>query len=127
MVLGFSHVGLIVNDLEKSIRFYCYGLGLEKRKHMPDTGRGVEILFLGAGSSTLELFYYADPVKRDRAAGGRLDHTAWYVDDIKATMARLAADGAVFRPKDPAPMSDGGLMAFATGPDGERVELTQRP
>ncbi len=126
MVLGFSHVGLIVSDLEKSLRFYCYGLGLEKRKHRPDDGRGVEIVFLGAGSSTLEIFYYADPAKRERPALGRLDHTAWYVDDMKATMARLAAEGATFRPNDPVTMADGGLMAFATGPDGERVELTQR-
>lgn len=127
MVLGFSHVGLIVSDLEKSIRFYCYGLGLEKRKHLPDTGRGVEILFLGAGSSTLELFYYTDPDRRERVAKGRLDHTAWYVDDIRATMARLAGEGAVFRPNDPVPTADGGMMAFTTGPDGERVELTQKP
>jgi lactoylglutathione lyase len=118
---------LVVSDLNKTLRFYCDGLGLEKRKHMPDTGRGSEIWFLGAGSSTLEIFYYADPVKRDRPAGGRLDHTAWYVDDIRATMARLAVDGATFRPIDPAVMADGGLMAFTTGPDGERVELTQKP
>lgn len=96
-------------------------------RHKPDTGQGVELTFLGAGSSTLEIFYYADPGKRDRAPLGRLDHTAWYVDDVKATMARLAAEGAAFRPNDPAPTSDGGLMAFTTGPDGERVELTQRP
>ena len=127
MVLGFSHVGLVVSDLEKSLQFYCNGLGLEKRKHRPDTGRGVEIWFLGAGSSTLEIFYYADSAKRERAAGRRLDHTAWYVDDIRATMARLGADGATFRPDDPVPTADGGLMAFTTGPDGERVELTQRP
>ncbi|MEX0973877.1 MAG: VOC family protein [Bacillota bacterium] len=93
----------------------------------PHTGQGVEIVFLGAGSSTLEIFYYADPAKRVCAPLGRLNHTAWYVDDVKATMARLAAEGATFRPKDPAPTSDGGLMAFTTGPDGERVELTQRP
>jgi len=127
MVLGFSHVGLVVSDLNKTLRFYCDRLGLEKRKHRPDTGQGSEIWFLGAGSSTLEVFYYADPAKRERASGGRLDHTAWYVDDIRATMARLAADGATFRPNDPAPTSDGGFMAFTTGPDGERVELTQRP
>jgi catechol 2,3-dioxygenase-like lactoylglutathione lyase family enzyme len=89
---------LVVSDLNKTLRFYCDGLGLEKRKHMPDTGRGSEIWFLGAGSSTLEIFYYAGPVKRDRPAGGRLDHTAWYVDDIRATMARLAVDGATLGP-----------------------------
>ncbi len=127
MVLGFSHVGLVVSDINKSLQFYCYGLGLEKRKHRPDTGQGVEITFLGAGSSTLEIFYYADPDKRKRPTTGRLDHTAWYVDDIRATMARLAAEGATFRPNDPAPTADGGLMAFTTGPDGERVELTQKP
>ena len=29
MELSFSHVGICVSDLERSLRFYCEGLGFE--------------------------------------------------------------------------------------------------
>jgi catechol 2,3-dioxygenase-like lactoylglutathione lyase family enzyme len=126
VVLGFSHVGLVVSDLEKSLHFYCDGVGLKLIERRPDTGRGIEIVFLGTDSGTLELFYYANPQDRERVARGRFDHIAWYVDDIKAAMAKLEAQGAVFRPGDPTAMSGIGIIAITTGPDGERVELVQK-
>ncbi len=126
MGITFNHVGLVVSDMARSLEFYHDKLGLAVRERYPDTGRGLEIAFLGSDASTLELLYYADPAKRAREAQGRLDHLAWFVTDIVATMDELKKKGATFRPNDPVTVLDGRKIAYTTGPDGERVELVQK-
>lgn len=125
MGTSFCHVGLVVSDLERSRKFYQDVLGLNVREHHPDTGRGVEIVFMGADASSLELLYYKDPAKRNLEGLGRLTHIAWYVKDMAATMARMRENGAEFRPGDPVSALDGRKIAFTAGPDGERIELVE--
>lgn len=126
MSIAFSHVGLVVSDLTRSLQFYCDVMGMKVLERYPDTGRGLEIAFVGGDCSALELLCYADPAKRAREGQGRLDHFAWYVDDIVAAMERMAEKGATFRPGDPVKVLDGRMIAYTTGPDGERVELVQK-
>ena len=126
MGITFSHLGLVVSDMGRSLEFYRDVLGLTVRENYPDTGRGLEIAFVGNEASTLELLCYADPAKREREGKGRLDHFAWYVSDIAATMDELKKNGATFRPGDPVVVLDGRKIAYTSGPDGERIELVQK-
>jgi len=126
MNIAFGHVGLVVSDLSRSLQFYCDVMGMKVLERYPDTGRGLEIAFVGSDCSVLELLCYTDPAKRVREERGRLDHFAWYVDDIAAAMEELSKKGVTFRPGDPVQVLDGRMIAYTTGPDGERVELVQK-
>jgi microcystin degradation protein MlrC/catechol 2,3-dioxygenase-like lactoylglutathione lyase family enzyme len=125
--ISFGHVGLVVQDIERSISFYRDVLGLKLFQRYPDTGRGVEVAFLGdpVCGSALELLCYRDMA--ERSGEGRYDHVAWYVPDIKSKMKNLKSRGIHFREGDPVRVLDGRLIAFCYGPDGERIELVQKP
>lgn len=122
----FSHLGLLVTDLERSVRFYTEIVGLELIERHPDSGRGLEIAFVGDGRGVLELLAYKDPEKRGRTARGRYDHLAWFVDDLRQVMSAMAAKGVVFEAPEPIVVLDGRQINFFSGPDGERIELVQQ-
>lgn len=124
-MVGFSHVGLVVSDLERSLRFYQETLGLNCLERHPDQGNGLEIAFVGLDAPVLELLYYTDPAARERVAWGRYDHFAWYVADLRQTMEELRAKGVSFESDQIRQVLDGRQIAFFTGPEGERIELVQ--
>jgi catechol 2,3-dioxygenase-like lactoylglutathione lyase family enzyme len=70
MNITFGHVGLVVSDLDRSIRFYCDVMGMKALERYPDTGRGVEIAFVGSDCSALELLCYTDPERRNARGPG---------------------------------------------------------
>ncbi len=124
-MVRFSHVGLVVADLNRSIEFYAKTLGLKCLEQHPDTGRGLDIAFLGSDAPVLELLCYKDATKAERPARGRYDHFAWYVDDLDQMMQDLQDKGVEFVPPEAQTVLDGRKIAFFFGPDGERVELVQ--
>ncbi|HMJ77349.1 MAG TPA: VOC family protein [Iamia sp.] len=117
--------GLRVTDLDTSLAFYqAVGwrvLGLL------DIGGGARLAALGDPGGpevVLELVHRPDGGPIDP---GGLDHLAVQVDDLEATVARLAAaalePGAIEQPGG----ADGPRTAWLTDPDGYRVELVQWP
>ena len=121
----FSHVGLVVTDLEQSIRFYRDVVGLKVLEQHPDSGNGIDIAFMGSDSPAIELLCYTDPAKRQRPERGRYDHFAWYVSDIEQKVAELKQKAVQFVPDEIRSALDGRRIAFFHGPDGERIELVQ--
>ena len=122
----FSHVGLVVSDLEKSVAFYEQALGLTCLQRFPDTGRGVAIAFMGNEQPALELLHYLDTGGRQVPKGGCYEHFAWIVQDIDSSLERLAALG--IEPEKPVQsVLDGRRIAFFRGPDRERIELVELP
>lgn len=125
-MLSFSHVGLVVADLDRSIRFYEEALGLKCLERHPDSGRGLQIAFMGVDSPVIELLHYTDPSRRERPERGRYDHFAWSVTDISQAIEKLTQHGVVVEQPGVQTVLDGRQIAFFYGPDGERVELVQR-
>src|SRR5262245_22955985 len=111
-----------VADLERSLEFYCGGLGLEELRRTEVPGGRYTLVFLAAPGDShaqVELTYNWDP---EVYPGGRnFGHLAYQVDDIYARCERLRSAGVTILrpPRD-------GHMAFVRSPDGISVELLQK-
>lgn len=121
MYLG-AHVGVVVEDAERSARFYRDVLQCEADGSYED--QRIKLLYFRAGTLVIELLQYLTGDAVERKAG-RVDHIAFYVDDMDAAVARLASQGAEFIFKEPVVMAGGKKIFFFAGPDGERLEFIQ--
>jgi methylmalonyl-CoA epimerase len=103
--LGIHHLGVAVEDLDRSIDVYgrFFGAVLEHRAVVPD--QGVEAASLRVGDSRVELLRALAP---DTPVGRFLDkrgpgihHVAFSVADLAGELARLRADGAELIDEEP--------------------------
>ena len=120
--MKYLHTMVRVNDLEKSLEFYCNKLGLEEIGRNENPNGRFTLVFLAAPddhAAQVELTYNWDP---EQLAGGRnFGHLAYAVDDIYASCQRLMDAGVTINrpPRD-------GRMAFVRSPDNISIELLQR-
>jgi lactoylglutathione lyase len=127
--MKYLHSMIRVTDVDKSLDFFCNGLGLvEVRRRDSEKGR-FTIIHLTAPEDveranaerapTIELTFNWDP---EEYGGGRnFGHIAFSVDDIYELCTRLKEKGATIArpPRD-------GHMAFVISPDGISIELLQK-
>jgi catechol 2,3-dioxygenase-like lactoylglutathione lyase family enzyme len=117
-----DHVGLVVADLDRTLRFYVDGLGLELlRRRDQDGGRSSAVLRVGSQ----EINLFCDPAVTGSAGAAprRLDHFCLEMD--YATMGELVAalrDAGMPITSGPVTRRDGAGL-FLSDPDGVRVEL----
>jgi catechol 2,3-dioxygenase-like lactoylglutathione lyase family enzyme len=135
-----SHFGICVTDLERSLRFYCDGLGFKPAERYelqdsPESGldRALEVAspvdlvsqFIRNGDMAVELLYYRSPQPFGSASASRgqigITHLSFYVDDVDAAAAKLVANGGSLLPATRA--NPGTELVFVADPDGVRVEL----
>src|SRR5262245_41128695 len=139
-----SHLGLCVADLDRSLRFYCDGLGFERAEvydlddgMLDGLGRALEIdgsvqlrsQMITNGDLKIELLHFRAPVATGTASAARnqtgFTHLSFFVDDVDATAARLAGLGGRVLNQTRARL--GYEVVFVADPDGARVELMGRP
>jgi len=127
--MEYLHTMVRVNDIDKSLDFYCDKLGLvEISRYDSEQGR-FTLIFLAAPGDVeqakakraplVELTYNWDP---EEYTGGRnFGHLAYRVDDIYETCQRLMDGGVTINrpPRD-------GHMAFVRSPDNISIELLQQ-
>jgi lactoylglutathione lyase len=118
------HTCYRITDPARSVAFY-EALGFEKRRELPIRDEAVNIFMgLPGDGDRLELTHNfgVDSYELGTAYG----HIAVAVDDIEATLARLAEQG-IEPEKPPYRVREGGsLLCFVRDPDGYRVELIGR-
>ena len=119
--MKYLHTMVRVNNLEKSLDFYCNKLGLiEVRRKEFEKGRFTLVFLAAAGNedAQVELTYNWDPEKYDE--GRNFGHLAYAVEDIYATCQQLMDSGVTINrpPRD-------GYMAFVRSPDNISIELLQ--
>jgi glyoxylase I family protein len=127
---GLHHVALRVTDWERSLKFYCEGLGFVK-KCAWTMGNGTLAAMLDTGDGNyLELF--SNGAGEDPAEA-RLAHFALRTESVDAAHGRALEAGATERvaPTDvpiadevsgqPVPVR----LSFVYGPDGEIIEFMQ--
>jgi len=119
-------VALTAGDYERSMKFYCEGLGIEPAAIWNNDGG--RALMLDMGHATLELFDETQAQVIDRLeAGKRVSgqiRFALQVPDLKAAMERLLAHGATLvHPPVTTPWGD--YTVRLQDPDGIQITLFQ--
>ena len=142
---GLHHVGITVQDLDASIRFYHDVLGLEFSNEpspwfdAPELGPAVGVpgaglrqVSLRLGDTTLELLEYKSPPSETSkpllSNNIGASHVAFVVDDIRAKKAELEAKGISFY-SDVNTVDEGVLAGwrwvYFEDPDGYPLELVE--
>ncbi|MCL4869350.1 MAG: methylmalonyl-CoA epimerase [Anaerolineae bacterium] len=129
MIKKISHIAVIVPDLDEAMDFWVEALGLELShvEHVED--QAVDVAFLPAGESDIELL---KPITEDSGVakflqkrGPGIHHICFEVEDISQSLARLKARGIQLINEEPTIGTGGKKIAFihpkSTG--GVLVEL----
>jgi catechol 2,3-dioxygenase-like lactoylglutathione lyase family enzyme len=119
-------IALTTSDYERSVKFYCDGLGIEPAAIWNNDGG--RALILDMGKATLELFDEAQTEVIDRLEAGRRIsgqiRFALQVPDLQAAMERLLAHGATLvHPPIMTPWGDYNVRL--QDPDGMQITLFQ--
>jgi lactoylglutathione lyase len=132
-----------VSDLERSLRFYCEGLGFERAEGydlddtmLPGLDRALEVAgpvrmrsqMITHGDLKIELLHFGSPRPTGTPAVRRNElgftHVSFIVDNLEQVAARLVALGGTTLPDTRAVL--GYDVMFVADPDGTRVELMVR-
>jgi len=133
MILRIDHLGIAVNSLAERLPFWTEALGLAVAGREHVATEGVDVAFLPAGESRIELL---EPSRADSAIARHLDrrgeglhHVTFAVADLDAVLARLSAAGVTVIGDGARSGADGHRVAFLhpRSTRGVLVELVQRP
>ena len=135
-----SHIGICVSDLDRSLRFYCDGLGFEAAERyeldseqLPGLELSLEVRadviltsqMIRRGDLRIELLAFhapgvvGSPSPRRNQRG--LTHLAFFVDNVDQAAERMLEHGAVVLDQTRADL--GTDIVFLMDPDGVRIEL----
>ncbi len=119
-------VALTTSVYERSVKFYCDGLGIEPAQSW-NNGQG-RALILNMGNATLEIFdetqaQTIDQIEAGQRVSGQI-RFALQVPDLKAAMERLLAHGATLvHPPIVTPWGDNNVRL--QDPGGMQITLFQ--
>lgn len=140
MFKSIHHSGIVVKDLDKSVKFYCEILGMQVAERRERVGGAINSvvgyeevhiecvdLFLG-GTHLIELIQYHVPKPIDRPTNERsflgASHIAFTVDDIHSAFHNLIDNGA--QPMNPpVEVAPGKICCYIKDPDGNWIELIE--
>jgi methylmalonyl-CoA/ethylmalonyl-CoA epimerase len=131
MFTNLEHLGLAVQDLDAATTLYTTLLGMTPYKRETVESEGVDTVFFQVGGSKIELLGGTTPdsaiTKFVAKKGEGIHHVAFEVDDIRAEMARLRAEGFVLLNEEPKRGADNKLVCFVhpKSAHGVLVELCQ--
>jgi catechol 2,3-dioxygenase-like lactoylglutathione lyase family enzyme len=119
-------VALTTSDYERSVKFYCEGLGIEPAA-IWNNGQG-KALVINMGNATLEIFDETqaetiDQLEAGKRVSGQI-RFALQVPDLQAAMDRLISHGATLvHPPLTTPWGDYNVRL--QDPDGMQITLFQ--
>ncbi|CAN7375702.1 VOC family protein [Phenylobacterium sp. LjRoot219] len=116
-----------VTDVDRAVDFYVKGLGLTVARRIENpTNSEVPLLFPGGGLSLL-LIRSKTPSAAAPGQPPRIGRVILDVADVRALEARLTAAGYPLRHPVVENPTHHVLVGLATDPDGNELELVQRP
>lgn len=114
-----NHIGVIVNDVEKSAKFYVDNFGAKiTRRHKDER---ITIIFVSSGNGVVELIEY---LKDDEKKKLGIDHIAYTVDDIEEALQNLKDENVKLISAEPKYFENDKIFFFE-GLNGEKFEYVQ--
>jgi len=126
-----DHIGVATRSIEESLKFWRDALGLEVKHTETVEEQGVHVAMLPAGEPRVELLEPTGPAspvaKFLEKRGPGIHHVAVRVEDIRASLARLKAQGARLIDEEPRVGAGGCLVAFVhpSASGGVLLELVE--
>ena len=120
---SFLHTCYRIGEIGRSVTFY-QKLGFEEVRRMPIGDEAINVFMALPGEDPrIELTYNHGVDSYEMGTG--YNHIALIVDDLDATLERLAGDGIEPEkpPYRPGGRTEGHRIAFVRDPDGYRIEL----
>jgi catechol 2,3-dioxygenase-like lactoylglutathione lyase family enzyme len=125
MLRGIAHMAFVVEDMEKSLHFYCDILGFTKEFSLDDDNGKPWLNYLKVKDGQfIELFHGGNrryPLQSDTAG---FKHFCLEVDDIHEIAERLEMNGVPLDSK-PSQGKDFNYQCWAKDPDGTSIEFMQ--
>lgn len=117
---GLTHVGIMTDDAQKCVDFYCQYLGF--RPYYQGKIGPMSLTFVEQGGLVVEFI-----AAGKAAPGGAVDHIALEVQGIDALVEELRGKGLEIGPVGSMPgfFPNGFRNVFFTGPAGEKIELVE--
>lgn len=124
-VLKLEHTGIMVNDMDESIRFYESVLGLEVKGMVQHNDPSIMLGFLGFKGDDGHVVELISKPNNDFPSEGRVHHLAFTVDDVAKEADRIRGLGVKFLADSITTLKNGAQYIFFEGPNGEQLELFQ--
>jgi methylmalonyl-CoA epimerase len=116
MLQAIDHVGIAVENIDAVLALYQESLGMPLVHRETVTEQGVDAALLDVGDGHIELL---QPLGPDTAVGkflakrgSGLHHVAYRVEDVEATLSKLAAAGLQLIDEHPRTGIRGSQVAF---------------
>ena len=128
-----NHIGIVVRDIEETLALYRDTLGLELTRVEERPEQAVNIAFLPAGESEIELL---QPTTEDSGVakflakrGEGIHHICLQVEDIEGALRELAEKGLQLIDEQPRQGTHGEKLAFVhpKSTHGVLLELYELP
>ena len=131
MLQKINHIGIAVQSLDATLPFYRDALGMTFKGEEEVAEQKVKVAMLQVGESKIELLEPTGPdspiAKFLEKNGPGIHHIAYEVEDIKAAIAHMLAQGARMIDEQPRNGAHGTRIAFVhpKSSNGVLTELCQ--
>jgi methylmalonyl-CoA epimerase len=131
MLKKIEHIGVAVQNIEKSIPLFRDILGIPLEKVYESDAIKTKIAFFPLGDSTIELIEAMDPsspvAKFIQKRGEGIHHICFGVENVEAALRHFEAQGIELLNKQPRRTENGDLIAFLNpkSTNGILIELVE--
>lgn len=122
-VKKIEHVGVMVRNMDVSIKFYTEVVGLVHQRTMLHTNGVIKLGFLAFPGTSETVVELIEGYNGELPAEGRVHHIAFTVEDLVAEVERIRGLNVELRDKEITTLPDGARYFFFYGPDGEFLEF----